>query len=303
MLALASYSTRVRAMNENSQTDLRMTMDHALAQEWELVLLSQGLSPQVRQGPDGFVLSVPQKQASRALAGLRAYESENSAKLMEESSPVNRPSLLVMSATIVILILGFYAFTVASSPPWFERGSADALRILHGELWRAVTALTLHADSVHALSNAVGIALFLHAVCGMLGGGLGSALVLLSGVAGNLANAVFHGDSHVSLGASTAVFGAVGILAALGVARRRHAASVGRRAWLPVAAALGLIAMLGTGGQRVDVWAHLFGLLAGGMLGSFAAYVAPRGPGLLIQWVCGGIAAGALVFCWVLALR
>ena len=291
-------------MNVDSESDLRVTADHGRAQEWELVLLSQGLSPRVRPCPDGFVLSVPQDQANRARAGLLAYESENSAKSEEGSAPVSAPSLLAASAIAGLPILVFYSVTVVWMPnvPWVERGSADALRILHGEPWRAVTALTLHADVVHALSNAVGIALFLSAVSSTLGMGLGWALVLLAGVAGNLANAFFHGDPHVSLGASTAVFGAVGTLAALGVARRRTESSKGR-AWLPIAAALALLAMLGTGGQRVDVWAHLFGLLAGGVLGTFVAFVAPRAPGLLIQWVCGGAGIATLIYSWVLALR
>ena len=292
-------------MNVDSEIDLRVTADYDLAQEWELVLLSQGLSPRLRPCHDGFALSVPQDQANKARAGLLAYESENSAKLDEGPAPVSAPSSPVTSAISGLLLVVFYSVTVVWMPnvPWFERGSADSFRILHGEPWRAVTALTLHADVVHALSNAVGIALFLSAVSSTLGTGLGCALVLLAGVAGNLANAFFHGDPHVSLGASTAVFGAVGTLAALGVARRRRMATSKRRAWLPIAAALALLAMLGTGGQRVDVWAHLFGLLAGGVLGTFVAFVAPRAPGLPIQWACGSAGVAALIYCWVLALE
>ena len=103
---------------------------------------------------------------------------------------------------------------------WFERGSADADRILHGELWRTVTALTLHADLAHVLSNAIGITVFLGALSSIMGPGLSSALVLLAGAGGNLANALIHGSSHVSIGASTSVFGAVGMLGGLGLARR-----------------------------------------------------------------------------------
>ena len=75
--------------------------------------------------------------------------------------------------------------------------------ILAGELWRAVTALTLHADHAHLLSNAIACALFLSVVCGALGAGVGSALVLLAGAGGNLANALLHGSHRVSVGAAT----------------------------------------------------------------------------------------------------
>jgi membrane associated rhomboid family serine protease len=185
--------------------------------------------------------------------------------------------------------------------PWFERGSADADRILGGELWRTVTALTLHADIVHVLSNAIAAAIFLGAVYSMLGVGLGSALVLVAGAGGNLANALLHGSSHVSVGASTAIFAAVGLLGSFGMIRRRRA-TPRRRAWLPVAAALALLAMLGTGGQRVDVLAHLFGFLLGGVLGILFAFVAPDPPGLGMQWLCGLTTLALLIYCWTLAL-
>ena len=177
---------------------------------------------------------------------------------------------------------------------WFERGSADAERILLGELWRTVTALTLHADIAHVLANALFGALFLSAVCGALGPGVGCALVLLSGAGGNLANALFQSSHHVSVGASTAVFGAVGLLSGLAVARRRRQRSLRRHAWVPIGAGLAILAMLGTTGTRVDLWAHLFGLLVGGALGIPVGFALPRPPGPLVQWILGGAALMAL---------
>ena len=185
---------------------------------------------------------------------------------------------------------------------WFERGSADAQKILNGEFWRTVTALTLHADVVHALSNAIAVALFLGVVSSVLGIGLGAALMLMAGAGGNLANAFLHGSAHVSVGASTSIFGAVGLLGGVAVITRGRASSK-RRVWLPIAAAFALLAMLGTGGERVDIWAHLFGLLVGGVLGILVALTTPRPPGLAIQWACGGAAAAVLIYCWIIALQ
>ena len=290
-------------MTNDSEIPLRVTRDHNLAQEWELVLVAQGLAPSVSRTPDGIVLSVPEEELDDALAALSAYELENPAKLPEQDDPVEFASLPA-GISVAGMLLVFYSVTVLwnPTPPWFERGSADAERILLGELWRTVTALTLHADLVHALSNAIAAALFLGAVCGMLGAGLGSALVLLAGAGGNLANALLHGSPHVSAGASTAVFGAVGMLGSLGMARRRRGAMRRRRAWVPFAAALALLAMLGAGGPRVDVLAHLFGFLLGGVLGILCAFVAPRPPGLAVQWACGCSALAVLIYCWTLAL-
>ena len=60
---------------------------------------------------------------------------------------------------------------------------------------------------------------------------------------------------------------------------------------------------LGTGGEHVDVLAHLFGFLFGGVLGLFFAFVPPAPPGRLVQSGCGSAALAVLIYCWILALR
>jgi rhomboid protease GluP len=275
-----------------------------LAEEWELALVAQGLSPSLSRTRDGLVLSVPEEEVERALIGLSAYERENPPKLRETDEPAEPPNL-VAGASLAGILLLFFFITVIVYPTvqWFERGSADADRILLGELWRTVTALTLHANLAHALSNAIAITLFLGALSSILGPGLASALVLLAGAGGNLTNALVHGSAHVSVGASTSVFGAVGMLGGLGLARRGRRKVPKRRAWVPVAAALALLAMLGTGGENVDILAHLFGFLFGGVLGLLFAFVAPSPPGRLVQWGCRSAAFAVLISCWLLALR
>jgi len=290
-------------LTKGSEIPLRVTSDHNLAEEWELALVAQGFSPSLRRTQDGFVLSVPEGEVERALVGLSAYEEENPGELRERDEPAEPPNL-VAGALIAGILLLFFFITEIWQPKvrWFEHGAADADRILLGELWRTVTALTLHANLAHALSNAVGITLFLGTLSGTLGSGLGPALVLLAGAGGNLSNALLHGSSHVSVGASTSVFGAVGMLGGLGLARRGQRKVPRRRAWVPVAAALALLAMLGTGGERVDVLAHLFGFLFGSVLGLLFAFVAPSQPERLVQWGCGSAALAVLIYCWILAL-
>lgn len=291
-------------MNQGSDNIVRVTADRRLAEEWELVLLAQGLAPSLHSTADGILLSVPQTEVDRALASLSAYERENPRKFAVPDAPLESASIFA-GVTVALMLMLFYSITVQWLPAlsWFERGSADAQRILQGEHWRTVTALTLHADVAHALSNAFAVALFLTAVSSMVGAGLACALVLLAGAGGNLANAFLHGSPHVSVGASTAVFGAVGVLASLGMTRRRRNALSRWRSWLPVAASLALLGMLGSSGPRVDIWAHLFGLLVGAVLGILISLVTPRAPGLRIQWTCGGAAVAVLIYCWTLAFR
>lgn len=290
-------------MNHGSQILLRVASDQRLAEEWELVLLAQGLSPSLRRSPDGVVLSVPEDEVDRALASLSAYEQENPRRIAERVEPMGSGSLLAgVAAALMLLLFFFVSVQWLPTLSWFERGSADAQRIVQGEFWRAVTALTLHADVAHALSNAVAAALFFGAVSSMVGAGLGGALILLAGAGGNFANALLHGSPHVAVGASTAVFGAVGMLGSLGMIRRRRSALNRWRVWLPVAASLALLGMLGSGGERVDIWAHFFGLLVGAVLGTLIAWVTPRPPGLL-QWTCGASTVAVLIYCWTLAFR
>jgi membrane associated rhomboid family serine protease len=281
-----------------------VTRDDKLAEEWELVLLAQGLSPIVRRSPAGVVLAIPEHDVEKARAVLLAYERENPEKPLGRAEPESSAGSFVASAMAGILIMGFFIVTdlSASTVSWFERGSADVHKILNGELWRTVTALTLHADVAHALSNAVAIVLFLGLLSSFLGAGVAAALILLAGALGNFANAFLHSPPHVAIGASTSVFGAVGVLGGLGVVMRRRRTLSWRRAWLPVGASLALLGMLGTGGERVDVWAHLLGLLVGGVLGMLIAIVTSRPPGLGMQRACGAAAAAVLIYCWTLAL-
>ncbi|MGH7931051.1 MAG: rhomboid family intramembrane serine protease, partial [Candidatus Binatia bacterium] len=243
-------------------------------------------------------------EVDRALAGHAAYEKENSVKAQQEE-PSAPPVDLWAGAVAGLLLIGFFAATPAwhSALPWLERGSANAARILDGELWRTVTALTLHADAAHAVSNAFAMAVFFGAVSAQLGAGSAGALILLSGAGGNLANAYLQGSPHDAVGASTAVFGAVGMLGSLAMIRRRREMGSKRRAWLTVAASLALLGMLGSGGARVDVMAHFLGFLIGGGLGVVTGLLSTRPASAAVQWTCGAATLAAIVYCWMLALN
>jgi hypothetical protein len=108
--------------------------------------------------------------------------------------------------------------------------------------------------------------------------------------------------SHSSVGSSTAVFAAVGILGAISMVRYRHHL---RRRWpLPVAAALSLLALLGTEGKQTDIGAHLFGFLFGFGLGLLAECVVGYcgRPGKLLNALLAFSSAGVVLFAWWSAL-
>ncbi len=293
-------------MSETTPMSLRVSPGRREADEWALVLVAEGLTPTVWRVPEGFAVGVAATERDRADRALSDYQRENPAAV--EATSDDEPTVaggagLVGSATAAALLF-FFAVTGSRDigTVWFERGSAESQRILAGEVWRAVTALTLHADLGHVVANAAAGAFFIAAVCRLAGPGLGIALVLLGGASGNLLNAWLHGSLHRSVGASTAVFAAVGLLGGFAVARRRRRGDRGRRAWIPIAAALGLLAMLGTTGERVDVWAHLSGLAAGGALGLSVSRVEAERPAAPMQGLFAAAALAVVVACWGLAL-
>jgi len=281
---------------------VRITARRAAADEWALVLAAEGLSPQVQAGPTGWELRVPAGETARAAALLADYERENRRAPAAASPPVWRGQapLLTALASVSALLVFFLVTGPAGGSPWFEAGAASR-RILAGEPWRAVTALCLHADAAHALANALAGALFLGLAFRALGPGLGAALVLAAGGLGNLLNAALQAPGHVSLGASTAVFGAVGLLGGLSALRRGGRTPRRRRPWMVVAASLALLGLLGTGGERTDIWAHALGLLCGGALGVASRLVLQRPPGPAAQLAWGGLALAALLGAWQLA--
>ena len=145
-----------------------------------------------------------------------------------------------------------------------------------------------------------------------LGAGRGFFFTLVGGVLGNLANAAFHANilgGHRSIGASTAVFAAVGVLAATQFIVDR---SRGARRWtdwaMPIVGSLALLGMLGSS-PHADLWAHFFGLLGGALAG----LVAMRTSGdrmhhgfpardRAVQVHYGAAAAALLVSAWIVAL-
>jgi len=288
---------------EGPGTAVRVTPSRRRADEWAVVLAAADIPHWLRQRLDGWAVIVPPDDAATALAALAAYDQENAGERVGsgEAAPPSRP-MTIAGVVVALLLLGFFAITGprAGGSAWFEHGSADATRVLAGEWWRAVTALTLHADAPHVLANAAASALLMTAVCWHLGPGVGLWLLLLAGAGGNALTAAVHGGDHVSVGASTAVFGAIGILAALQITRRR-AGSSGMKSWVVIAASLALLALLGTG-PHADVLAHLFGFLVGGGLGLIAALTIRWTLPAPVQWLLVAAAGAAVAGAWRLAL-
>jgi rhomboid protease GluP len=282
-------------------TAVRVTPSRPRADEWAVVLAAAGIPHWLRRRLDGWALIVPAEDVGTAMESLAAYDRENAAEAAERprATPAWPPT--IAGVVVALLLVGFFAVSrPGARGSWFMAGNADSARMFAGEWWRAVTALTLHADAAHLAGNAVGAALLFTAVCRQLGPGVGLCLLLLAGVVGNAVTAVVHGAGHVSVGASTAIFGGLGILAALRLIRPERAVARRGKWWVIVASTLVLAVLLGAG-PRADLYAHLFGLVAGAGLGALVAALR-RSPPAAVQWLLMAAAAAAVAVAWRAAL-
>jgi membrane associated rhomboid family serine protease len=287
-----------------AETAIRTGLTAGDAQERTLVLAAIGIASRCELVETGWLLLVPHDDAAHARDALDAYDEETRRPPAVTPIVVQTPTDLAWTLAFVVgaSLLGFFAVTgpPASGGPWFERGAAASGPMLHGEPWRAVTALTLHLDLVHVTGNAVATTLLLVPVVQALGAGLGMWLVLAAGATANVLAAALQGSGHVAVGASTATFGAIGILAALRLWSRSPAVRARDRRWIVPVATVLLLAILGTG-RGADVLAHALGLATGGALG-LAAAIGSRPLAWPVQWALVIVAALVVVACWHLAL-
>ena len=306
-----STSPGAAADTSPDEAPLREAGDRDRAEDWAFVLQALEIPSRVEPLADGrWALMVGRHHLAQAHTTLDDYDRERSERALDHLRPPppaaeHGPS--VLGVIIAGALLAFFVATGprAEAPAWFAAGVASAERILHGEPWRLVTALTLHGDAAHVFGNAVGLLVLGNALGRWVGSGAAAWLILAAGTLGNAVNAFAYRSHHLSIGASTAVFGAVGLLAALGVLHRFRFGQRRMRALLPLAAGLALFGMLGVGepgdGARIDVLAHLFGLAAGLATGFAAGPLLRRPPGRLGQGLLAATALAAVLLAWVVA--
>ena len=249
---------------------------------------------------------MPVQEEERARRELAEYEAEG-----DELPPMepNVPEVVSGSGFLPgywCVLLAAYAFDKyrVLGFNWLEAGRAHAKLVFQGEWWRMVTALTLHADGSHLLNNLVCGSLFGVLLAQEIGVGWAWLGMVLSGALGNGLNAWFHPPEHASIGASTGVFGVVGMLMGLQWRKPVAARASRLRRWAPPVIGAVFLGLLGTSGERTDVMAHLTGVVVGLVMGWVAGGAACRSRlNLWGQRVPAGAALLILAATWWLALR
>jgi rhomboid protease GluP len=238
-----------------------------------LVVLSLGHPYWLVEAANGFRVLIEPAIAGSARAHLAAYDRE---ALRWPPAPTADPWIPKSFDPITPLLWALSVLLVFEvslrTPALLDRFATNPPAIVErGEWWRVITALFLHGDAPHLLSNLLGGLLAFTAVTSTFGRVRGWISVFAAAAIANATIALLsYPSATVSLGASTAIFAAVGLLCGRAVrsASRSSYPHRWRAIFVPFATGLIVLAMYGAGGQRVDLGAHLAGF-ASGVIGGF----------------------------------
>ncbi len=259
----------------------------------------------VTDGQRSFVV-VPAQFIEKARYEIWQYEQENQAP--QTSAPRitavlqnGVPGVVVYLAIIVLVAL--LAGEGAFGRNWVSAGRVDGSLIRQGEWWRAITALTLHSGLSHIVGNAGFGALFGIMAGRVLGSGVTWLTVVVASGIANLVNTLLLDSSHRAIGASTAVFAALGLVA--GFVWRGKLMKQDRWPYRvgPIVGGLALLAYTGTGDANTDVGAHLSGFACGFLAGILLTRVYHYVPNENVQRTAGILAVSLVVIAWLFALR
>jgi len=288
-------------------------------EERAFVLTAVGVPSVIDRDGLDYVVRVEAEQASIALGHLERYAVE-SRPLPPPPPPPPLNAFAWVGCVFYVLVLLIVGYSVAGGL-WrldaFDVGALDAARVQAGQWWRAWTALTLHVDAAHLATN-LGAGVWFGYLAGrQLGSGVAWLLVLLAAGLANFLEGSLGPPSHRAVGASTAVFAALGLLAAHTWRSRFSLRQRWVRRWGPLIAGVILLGWLGSGGgdasdpfaptpveRSIDVVGHVGGFVMGALLGVVAALPATKQwIARVPQWLAGGAALAIVAITWMLALR
>src|SRR5271157_83538 len=189
---------------------------------------------------------------------------------MQRNSKAYMPTFILVAANV-----GVYALTsilsgslTTSDQIILGFGQINSL-VWHGQVWRLLTAMFIHADITHIAGNMLFLLIFGLRAEDMFDIEEYLSIYFLSGLAGGLLTLALGFSDIPSIGASGAIFGVLG--ATLIFARR----SIGQSIFSALIYAFFLFLL--NVGPDVNIFAHLGGLGAGLLIGySLAAFRRPK---------------------------
>lgn len=276
----------------------------ALCAEYSLVLEARGVQHVVQASAGAWLLTVPLSVAERAQEEMRRYSAERGIRrgTPHVMTPFSGAATGAAMYVLVLLLVAYCAGQGSFGRDWLAAGALDAQA--RAEWWRAVTALTLHVEQLHLMGNLLFGVLAGLAVGRLFGPGVGWLSILGAGAGANFLEILIAPDSHRAIGASTAVFAALGLLAGFAWRQRLDPRERLWYRWAPIIAGVSLLTLLGAGDAHVDVLGHALGFLSGLGVGWIYGYCdMPSHRGKRTQNVAAAAAALLIGVAWLLALR
>ena len=229
-----------------------------------LILTSQNIENHAEQENNLFNILVNEADMEKARIMVETYYKEN--KFFRLKQQLQQIPISSFKSYPAFCIMGLLWLIHAACIHYHVHEAmtlkygASALFILQGETYRAITALFLHADARHLAGNMAGLLIFGAPFISLSGFGMGPFMLLFAGTLGNLFNAHLYQTAHLSIGASTAVMAAAGLLVAFQVTQKGKPLRLNNL--MPVFAGALMVGLFSQG-ERTDVMAHVFGFLSG----------------------------------------
>jgi membrane associated rhomboid family serine protease len=275
----------------------------AQCNEFSLVLEAKAIDHEVRPSDGAWILAVAPSLVRPAYDEIGRYSAERRAprRTPHRSEPFAGAAIGAMAYVLILLLTAYCAGIGWFGVDWLRAGALDAGAV--HEWWRAVTALTLHLDQEHLLGNLL-FGVFAGIAAGrLLGPGVAWASILGAGALANYTEILIAPADHRAVGASTAVFAALGMLAGLAWRQRLTLRERGWYALAPLIAGICLLSFLGAGTEHVDVLGHALGFVFGVGVGwLYARAGLPRDRSHRLQIAAGAGAAALIAVAWFLAL-
>lgn len=271
--------------------------------ELSLVLEAKAIEHELTEIEGSYELVVAPPLAPRARDELARYATERAAPRRRSipGQPFSGALYGAIGYTLILLLTAYCSGIGLFGIDWLAAGALEAGA--GREWWRAVTALTLHLDQAHLLGNLLFGMVAGVAASRLLGPGAAWASILGTGALANYAEMLVAPTTHQAVGASTAVFAALGLLA--GLAWRQRLTLQERRwyRWAPLIAGVCLLTFLGTGTAHVDVLGHALGFGCGIAAGWLYAHTGfPRSRSKRLQAATGAGAVLLVCAAWISAI-
>ena len=235
------------------------------ARDYSLVLLSQGIVHtfiHTEEGP--FEIRVVPEHKEKALYQIQQYIRENPPK------KDNPPMPLTISAQPIWVLLVPVACTLADFGNFVaslhNKGLSDAYKVLHGEWWRTITALTLHADTHHLAANLVSGYIVLNLLAYRIPLARMAPFLAIASALANFCVALTVQSDFRALGFSTFVFAVIGALAVIEFRLMPKETHGMLRRFAPLCGAISIAVFLGLG-EHADILGHAYGFIAGMLCG------------------------------------